>query len=104
MPAEKMGLLGPCLLSGDVLLVQYGSLTGAELQSSSSSSLMVSKITDCVAETVGFEPTIESPLYTLSRRAPSTTRPRLRDAFQQRFPLGVKLRFRKGGLHGMHAA
>jgi hypothetical protein len=31
-----------------------------------------------VAETVGFEPTKELPLYTLSRRAPSTTRPRLR--------------------------
>ncbi len=31
-----------------------------------------------MAETVGFEPTKELPLYTLSRRAPSTTRPRLR--------------------------
>jgi peptidylprolyl isomerase len=31
-----------------------------------------------MADTVGFEPTIESPLYTLSRRAPSTTRPRVR--------------------------
>ena len=27
---------------------------------------------------MGFEPTKELPLYTLSRRAPSTTRPRLR--------------------------
>ena len=32
---------------------------------------------DMVAETVGFEPTRRSPAYTLSRRAPSTTRPRL---------------------------
>ena len=31
-----------------------------------------------MAERVGFEPTIELPLYTLSRRAPSTTRPPLR--------------------------
>ena len=30
-----------------------------------------------MAETVGFEPTRRSPAYTLSRRAPSTTRPRL---------------------------
>ena len=41
-------------------------------------STQVFDIIGCVAETVGFEPTIESPLYTLSRRAPSTTRPRLR--------------------------
>ena len=43
----------------------------------------------CVAETVGFEPTIESPLYTLSRRAPSTTRPRLRIPFghARQYPL-----------------
>jgi hypothetical protein len=30
-----------------------------------------------LAETKGFEPLIEFPLYTLSRRAPSTTRTRL---------------------------
>ena len=30
-----------------------------------------------MAEGVGFEPTIRSPVYTLSRRAPSTTRPPL---------------------------
>ena len=30
------------------------------------------------AETEGFEPSIEFPLYTLSRRAPSTTRTSLR--------------------------
>ena len=30
-----------------------------------------------MAETVGFEPTRRFPAYTLSRRAPSTTRPRL---------------------------
>jgi hypothetical protein len=39
-----------------------------------------------MAETVGFEPTIESPLYTLSRRAPSTTRPRLRIPFRKARP------------------
>ena len=50
---------------------------------------------DCVAETVGFEPTIESPLYTLSRRAPSTTRPRLRDPFWELTPVAARLRFRK---------
>ncbi len=33
-----------------------------------------------VAERAGFEPAIELPLYTLSRRAPSTTRPPLRPA------------------------
>src|SRR5665811_1188458 len=31
-----------------------------------------------VAEREGFEPSIELPLYTLSKRAPSTTRPSLR--------------------------
>ena len=31
-----------------------------------------------MAEREGFEPPIEFPLYTLSRRAPSTTRPSLR--------------------------
>ena len=41
-------------------------------------SMQAVDIIEYVAETVGFEPTIESPLYTLSRRAPSTTRPRLR--------------------------
>ena len=30
-----------------------------------------------MAERVGFEPTKELPLYTLSKRAPSTTRPPL---------------------------
>jgi hypothetical protein len=30
-----------------------------------------------MAEREGFEPSIEFPLYTLSRRAPSTTRPSL---------------------------
>ena len=33
-----------------------------------------------VAEGVGFEPTIRFPVYTLSKRAPSATRPSLRDA------------------------
>ena len=31
-----------------------------------------------MAEREGFEPSIEFPLYTLSKRAPSTTRPSLR--------------------------
>ena len=31
-----------------------------------------------LAEREGFEPSIELPLYTLSKRAPSTTRPSLR--------------------------
>src|ERR1035437_9780420 len=34
--------------------------------------------TDIMAEREGFEPSIEFPLYTLSKRAPSTTRPSLR--------------------------
>src|SRR5260370_7633778 len=33
-----------------------------------------------MAERVGFEPTLEFPLNTISKRAPSTTRPSLRDA------------------------
>ncbi len=73
-------------LSTNLLLVQYGSLRGLELRNFGGNSLILPKTADCVAETVGFEPTIESPLYTLSRRAPSTTRPRLRNAFQQRLP------------------
>src|SRR5271170_247492 len=32
-----------------------------------------------LAERVGFEPTLEFPLNTLSKRAPSTTRPSLQD-------------------------
>ena len=34
-----------------------------------------------MADTVGFEPTKELPLYTLSKRAPSTARPRVRTVF-----------------------
>ena len=34
-------------------------------------------ILKCMAERVGFEPTLEFPLNTLSKRAPSTTRPSL---------------------------
>jgi len=33
-----------------------------------------------LAEGVGFEPTIRFPVYTLSKRAPSATRPSLRSA------------------------
>ena len=35
-------------------------------------------ISDLMAERVGFEPTVEFPLHTLSKRAPSTTRTSLR--------------------------
>src|SRR5262245_20540509 len=35
---------------------------------------------DWLAERVGFEPTIRFPVYTLSKRAPSATRPSLRDS------------------------
>jgi transketolase len=37
-----------------------------------------------LAERVGFEPTLELPLNTLSKRAPSATRPSLRGATQER--------------------
>jgi hypothetical protein len=36
-----------------------------------------------MAERVGFEPTLEFPLNTLSKRAPSATRPSLRRASQE---------------------
>lgn len=39
------------------------------------------KHTDCVAERVGFEPTLRFPVNTLSKRAPSATRPSLRRRF-----------------------
>ena len=35
-----------------------------------------------LAERVGFEPTLEFPLNTLSKRAPSATRPSLRSEWQ----------------------
>ena len=38
----------------------------------------VAKAMAVKAETKGFEPLIQFPVYTLSRRAPSTTRTRLR--------------------------
>ncbi len=37
------------------------------------------RVRQVMAEGVGFEPTRRFPAYTLSRRAPSTTRPPLRD-------------------------
>ena len=40
-----------------------------------------------MAERQGFEPWIEFPLYTLSKRAPSTTRPSLRFSFQDSIEL-----------------
>src|SRR4030095_9762526 len=39
---------------------------------------MEDKLAQKLAERQGFEPWIEFPLYTLSKRAPSTTRPSLR--------------------------
>src|SRR5262245_32204275 len=43
----------------------------------------------CVAEGVGFEPTIRFPVYTLSKRAPSATRPSLRN---RGAPIGTHLK------------
>ena len=43
-------------------------------------------VTGGLAEGVGFEPTIRFPVYTLSKRAPSATRPSLR--FRRREPAG----------------
>src|ERR1039457_2821870 len=45
-----------------------------------------------MAERGGFEPTLEFPLNTLSKRAPSTTRPSLRSG-EKRQPAVHKLRF-----------
>ena len=41
---------------------------------------------NALAERVGFEPTLEFPLNTLSKRAPSTTRPPLLGKLQGRMP------------------
>jgi hypothetical protein len=46
--------------------------------------------TMALAEGVGFEPTIRFPVYTLSKRAPSATRPSLR----ARQPANIAARFR----------
>ena len=55
------------------------SLSGAKSSGILASNLfIISKL----AEREGFEPSIEFPLYTLSKRAPSTTRPSLRWAGQ----------------------
>ena len=45
-----------------------------------------------VAEGVGFEPTKRSPVYTLSKRAPSATRPPLRRSAEKvpKRPTGIK--------------
>ena len=42
-----------------------------------------------MAERMGFEPMIEFPLYTLSKRAPSTTRPPLLNIKSQLRPKEV---------------
>ena len=44
-----------------------------------------------MAERMGFEPMIELPLYTLSKRAPSTTRPPLRKCFNYKLEISIKL-------------
>ena len=44
-----------------------------------------------MAERMGFEPMIELPLYTLSKRAPSTTRPPLRISFNYKLEISIKL-------------
>src|ERR1700681_4273253 len=41
-----------------------------------------------VAEGVGFEPTIRFPVYTLSKRAPSATRPSLRGSRRAQYSRG----------------
>ena len=47
--------------------------------------IIIIKIIKYLAERMGFEPMIEFPLYTLSKRAPSTTRPPL----QLNFPINI---------------
>src|SRR5579871_558972 len=47
-----------------------------------------------MAEREGFEPSIEFPLYTLSKRAPSTTRPSLREGCSQNSMLPLDARSR----------
>ena len=44
-----------------------------------------------MAERMGFEPMIELPLYTLSKRAPSTTRPPLQKCFNYKLEISIKL-------------
>ena len=46
-----------------------------------------------MAERMGFEPMKEFLLYTLSKRAPSTTRPPLRKFNLQRTSLLIKLKY-----------
>ncbi len=50
MAAEKMGQFDLSSLSRNVLLVQYGSLRGAELPGFVDPSLNLPKTADCVAE------------------------------------------------------
>ena len=46
-----------------------------------------------LAEEAGFEPAIRFPVYTLSRRAPSTTRPPLRAGFRPRRSLQTRAHY-----------
>src|SRR5438046_2785715 len=46
-----------------------------------------------MAEREGFEPSIEFPLYTLSKRAPSTTRPSLRRGCVRAEELNIRASF-----------
>ena len=48
-----------------------------------------------MAERMGFEPMKELPLYTLSKRAPSTTRPPLRQDKNFKIVIRTSYRFKK---------
>jgi hypothetical protein len=63
---------------GDILLGR-GRPASAALIEADKRVFVVDSRPKRMAEREGFEPSIEFPLYTLSKRAPSTTRPSLRD-------------------------
>ena len=52
-------------------------LSNCPAQRKQSPNASVGQLVETLAERGGFEPPIEFPLYTLSKRAPSTTRPSL---------------------------
>jgi hypothetical protein len=52
-----------------------------------------------LAERVGFEPTLEFPLNTLSKRAPSATRPSLRRIGWDNHPVGQELAANSDAFH-----
>ena len=51
-----------------------------------------------LAEREGFEPSIEFPLYTLSKRAPSATRPSLRGVLARQVLRGKRDWLRRGSI------